>query len=406
MKVGDFEQGKFFFQSALPLIFLVLIFYINFSSRIIVAPLLPLIKEKMGISSSQAGSIFFFITIGYFFSFTLSGFLSAKISHRRTIVFSACAIAVCLIMMAFADSFVQFSLAVFLLGSASGLYLPSGIVTITRSYPARHWGKVIAVHELAPNIATLTAPFVVAMTVEFFSVRDVLISAAVIALFAGFSFNRSVSGRDDILGTTPAFKTCKRLFLQKIFWIIVFLFSLAITTALGLYSMLPLFLVSEHGMSEVAATSLVGGARVSTLFMALAGGWLADRIGSFITMGAALFFSGIFSACIGITEQPWIDLMVMLQPVLAVTFFPAAFTLITRLCMDVSGDLVISMVVPSAYLVGGGLVPALMGYFADLGFFRHCFVVSGVIVASGVFPVFWLWKHTMKIKSDNGENIC
>jgi NNP family nitrate/nitrite transporter-like MFS transporter len=39
------------------------------------------------------------------------------------------------------------------LGFAAGFYLPSAIATITSLVDKRHWGKAIAIHELAPNLA-------------------------------------------------------------------------------------------------------------------------------------------------------------------------------------------------------------------------------------------------------------
>ena len=44
------------------------------------------------------------------------------------------------------------------LGLAAGLYMPSAIATITALVDQRHWGKAIAIHELAPNLAFFTGP--------------------------------------------------------------------------------------------------------------------------------------------------------------------------------------------------------------------------------------------------------
>ena len=46
------------------------------------------------------------------------------------------------------------------LGLASGFYMPSAIATITALFDRRHWGKAIAIHELAPNLAFFLGPFV------------------------------------------------------------------------------------------------------------------------------------------------------------------------------------------------------------------------------------------------------
>ena len=69
--------------------FLAGLFFLNFTSRVIFSPLLPVIEQEMGIAHAQSGSLFLFISVGYFFSVLSSGFVSARINHKRTIVLSS-----------------------------------------------------------------------------------------------------------------------------------------------------------------------------------------------------------------------------------------------------------------------------------------------------------------------------
>jgi len=48
-----------------PVVFLVVIFFINFIARVILSPLLPTIEKELGISHGEAGSFFFLISAGY-----------------------------------------------------------------------------------------------------------------------------------------------------------------------------------------------------------------------------------------------------------------------------------------------------------------------------------------------------
>jgi MFS transporter, NNP family, nitrate/nitrite transporter len=61
--------------------FLVGIFLLNFTSRIILSPLLPTIENELAISHGQAGFFFFLISAGYLFGLLGSGFLPRA---RRT----------------------------------------------------------------------------------------------------------------------------------------------------------------------------------------------------------------------------------------------------------------------------------------------------------------------------------
>ena len=70
------------------MVFLTVIFLINFIARIILSPLLPTIEKELGISHGQAGSFFFLISAGYVIGLLGSGFLASRSSHRITIVIS------------------------------------------------------------------------------------------------------------------------------------------------------------------------------------------------------------------------------------------------------------------------------------------------------------------------------
>ena len=69
-----------------PLLILTSIFFVNFISRIIPAPLMPKIEADLNISHAQAGSFFLLISIGYFVTLIGSGFFSARLTHRKTII--------------------------------------------------------------------------------------------------------------------------------------------------------------------------------------------------------------------------------------------------------------------------------------------------------------------------------
>jgi len=72
-----------------PLLLLTGIFFLSFISRIILAPLMPTIEQDLGIGHAEAGTLFLLISAGYFVSLLGAGFLSSRLTHRRTIIFSA-----------------------------------------------------------------------------------------------------------------------------------------------------------------------------------------------------------------------------------------------------------------------------------------------------------------------------
>ena len=91
----------------------------------------------------------------------------------------------------------------FALGFACGLYMPSAIATITSLIDRQHWGKAIAVHELAPNLAFFSAPFIAELFLTWLTWRAAL-GAAALALYAAlekFDFTQLNAAQD--LGARP-----------------------------------------------------------------------------------------------------------------------------------------------------------------------------------------------------------
>jgi NNP family nitrate/nitrite transporter-like MFS transporter len=154
--------------------------------------------------------------------------------------------------------------------------------------------------------------------------------------------------------------------------------------------MLPLYLVTEHGMSLDWANSLVGTSRISTLGMAFLGGWATDRFGSKPVMIGVFFVTGILTVLIGMVSTYWIAAVVFLQPVLAVCFYPAGFAALSTISTPENRNMAISLTIPVAFVLGGGVVPALIGIMADNGYFSWGISVSGALIMMGFFLLFFL----------------
>ena len=175
MAVPAGEYPKRFFlpfqQVLFPLIFLAVIFFLNFLSRIIFSPLLPLIEKELDFGHAVSGSFFLFISAGYFLAILFSGCVSSRIGHKWTIVLSTVATGFVLVVLGTCQALSSLRLALFALGMAAGLYLPSGLASITALVAPPYWGRGLAVHELAPNIGFVLAPLLAGVMVHVLSWR-------------------------------------------------------------------------------------------------------------------------------------------------------------------------------------------------------------------------------------------
>jgi len=109
-----------------PVFFLAVIFLINFTSRIILSPLLPTIERELAISHSQAGFFFFLTSGGYLVGLLSSGLFASRSTHRLAIIVSVAGVGIGMLTVAFATRLWLMRCGLFGVGFAAGLYLPSG----------------------------------------------------------------------------------------------------------------------------------------------------------------------------------------------------------------------------------------------------------------------------------------
>ncbi|HUT43420.1 MAG TPA: MFS transporter, partial [Desulfobacterales bacterium] len=173
-----------------PLLLLTAIFFFNFTARVVYAPLMPEIEANLNITHAAAGSLFFYISIGYFITLLGSGWIAASLNHRRTIILSSVVLGLTLIFTAFSSGLWTIRITLLLLGASAGLYLPSGIATLTALINPRHWGKAIAIHELAPNLGFVMAPLLSELIMMWFSWRAVPVMLGVTTILLGVTFTR------------------------------------------------------------------------------------------------------------------------------------------------------------------------------------------------------------------------
>ncbi len=372
-----------------PILILTSIFFLNFTARITPAPLAPRIESDLNLSHAETGTLFLFISMGYFITLVGSGFISSRLNHKRTIVASNTALGVALIGTAFCSGPWTMRLGLFSVGMAAGLYLPSAIATLTSLVPSQHWGKAIAIHELAPNLSFIAAPLISEAVLVWFSWREVFLVLGVMALIMSPVFVRYSRG-GDFKGEAPGFSALGQLFGNLSFWLMVILFSLGVISTLGLYTMLPLFLVSEHDIDRNAANTLIAFSRVPSVLMAFIAGWATDRMGPRRTLQIVLLIAGLMTLFLGMAYSSIIRVLVFTQPLIAVCFFPAGFAAMSLIVPSNLRNIAVSLIVPLAFVAGGGLAPIFIGFIGDEHSFALGIMICGGLIAIGSFFAGWL----------------
>jgi MFS family permease len=107
-------------------------------------------------------------------------------------------------------------------------------------------------------------------------------------------------------GEVPNVRTLRIILKGPSFWIMMVLLGLGIGASFGVYSMIPLYLVSEKGMDRSWANTLLGMSRISTSFMVLLGGWVMDRWGLKKTLQAVFMSTGLITILLGMAYGSWL----------------------------------------------------------------------------------------------------
>jgi len=381
-------------RSQLPvLLLLVLIFFVNFTARIIFSPLMPTIEADLSLTHSDAGLLFLLISFGYFIGMLGSGFLSAAVTHKKTISLSAIAVGLTLLPIAFSSNKWILLIGLFVLGLSAGLYLPSGLATLTSIINPRQWGKAIAVHEMAPNLGFVAAPLLAEIFMFWFSWRIILMFLGLTSLLVGLA-NARYARSGEFTGEPPKFGAIRTLVKQRSFLIMLVLFCAGIGSFFGIYTMLPLYLVTEQGMDREMANTLVAISRIPGLVIVFVAGWATDRFGPRRTLVWIFLLTGLLTAGLGISTGFWTSVLVFLQPMIAVCFPPAALVALSLIGPRETRNIAVSITIPFAFLIGGGLLPILIGILGDAGAFGLGIVmVGGFIILASILPRYLIFPR-------------
>jgi MFS transporter, NNP family, nitrate/nitrite transporter len=375
-------ESKAFLTILQPVFFLAGIFLLNFTARIILSPLLPTIENELAISHGQAGFFFFLISAGYLIGLLGSGFFASRTTHKLTIVVSSAGVGVALIAISFATNLSTVRVGLVALGFAAGLYIPSAIAAITSVIRQEHWGKAIAVHELAPNLAFFASPFIAELFLVWATWRVALGSLGAASILASLTYHYYGRG-GEFAGESPGSNAFGALLRVPAFWLMLTLFGLGVSSTIGVYAMLPLYLVNEQGMTPSWANTVVALSRIQGPFLGLLGGWVSDWLGPKRTIVVSLIFTGIATLLLGVVSGWWTSAVVLVQPLLAVWFFPAAFAALALITGPNSRNLAVAFTVPFGFMVGGGAIPTFIGLMGDAGSFAMGFVIAGSLITCG-----------------------
>ena len=370
-----------------PILFVTAVFYWTFVSRIIMGPLLPVIEKEMGWGHGQAGSIFLYIAVGYGVGLLFAGSVSSRLTHHRTLALSSALVGAALIALSRSSTVIGMRLELLLLGLPAGWYLPSGVAVLTDLASPENWGRTMAIHELGPNVGYITAPLIAEGLLQVFPWRGALAALGVLSVLTGLLFlllGRGGEGK----GEPPRWEMMRGILSTPTLWILIAFFTISIGASVGVYSMMPLFLVSEAGFERGWANTFIAISRISATILLFGAGLLTDRFGPKKAMTFYLSMTGLFTLALGFFhDSPWILPIFFLQATAGASLFPIGYTILSLTFPSPRRSSAVSLNFFFAFLLGGGLTPTAIGYWAEAFSFSSALMLLGIFFL-GLLPLF------------------
>jgi MFS family permease len=353
------------------------LWFLNFSTRTVLSPLLPIFEKELQITHALAGSVFLFLAVGYTSSLLVSNWITPRIGFKRSIATGFVILTGALLSLVFMKTYWGLGAIAFFLGFGGGLYLPCALPLLTSTIHPDRWGKAIAFHETAASSSLLAIPLLAAAALSLFHWKYlvVVLSGLCLAVTAVFLV-RSPDPRP----TEEGKSSFSRVLRRRDFWIMAILWSFASAGGLGLYNLIPLFLVNEKGISIDLANSIFGLSRIGGLVVTFLAGFLIDRIGVRRVLLLSLLASGFSITGIALADSfPLLVAMLVFQATFMPVFFPAALVTVSKLTNLGDRSAFAGATVAMGVVVGTGIVPTLLGTVADLWSFRSGMMVQGLL---------------------------
>jgi NNP family nitrate/nitrite transporter-like MFS transporter len=276
------------------------------------------------------------------------------------------------------------------LGVCAGVHLPSSLATLTATVRREDWGKALSIQQLGPPLSLVSGPLLAALFLSWFSWNETLLWIAGLIAVLGLAFLIFTPGVGNFPGDPPNPSLIKPVLSTRSFWVMMFLFALAMGAQVGVFTMLPLYLSEERGMTLGSANTLLGLANAAPLITVFLSGWLTTRIGEKKSIALFTLLTGVATILVGLTSGVALKVFVVLMAALAVCIFPPAFASLSRIVQPNYRSLAAAFCSPTAFIFGGGLLPTALGYMGQAWSLSTGIIIIGAVIAVGSGAAFLL----------------
>ncbi|MBW2066742.1 MAG: MFS transporter [Deltaproteobacteria bacterium] len=350
-------------MNIIPLLIFWFLWFLNFSSRTVLSPLLPVIEDEFLVSHTLAGALFLFLSVGYTIAVFISGLLSIRVGYKRSIMLGFLVLVTSLFSLKYVFGYGYLAVCFFFVGAGTGIYIPCALPLLTLIFNPKNWGKAIAFHETAASFSILAIPILTALALEVVSWRFIFVMLSAACLVGVIIFLKFVPDLSEQRGEGTGLAVILR---RSDFWIMTAFWVTAAINAMGIYNIIPLFLIKEKGMAFDSANTLFGISRIGGLLVILLTGFLLDRYSLRKILAATFLIMGISTTGIALAPNHWLlAIMLVAQATISTMFFPVGMMAIASSTDSKERSVYTGVIVSISALFGIGIATTVLGALAD-----------------------------------------
>jgi predicted MFS family arabinose efflux permease len=258
--------------------------FLLLGARVVLPTVLPQVRTTFGIDNATAGLVVTLVWTSYALTQFPSGLLADRIGERATLVASAVASLLGLVVFALAPTFPLFVLAGIAFGLGSGLYATPRVTVLSKVFEDRT-NSALGVTFSAGNAGAAALPVVAGFVAVAAGWRAgfLLVVPAIALLVAGLWLHvpRAPGDGDGGLDAPPR-EVARRLrdvVTHRAFLLSLFSMTLVLFTYQGITAFLPTYLIEVKGFSPTTAATLYGTFYATGAVSQYLLGAVADRLG-------------------------------------------------------------------------------------------------------------------------------
>jgi MFS family permease len=306
--------------------------------------------------------------------------------HKRLVVAGSWALCLLTIVLQWVESYPAFHVLLFFTGVSLGVYLPAILPIITETYESRQWGRVIGIHDSAASFSIFVVPLFITYGLHFLPWKRLILLFGAAALLLPFLFWKISIEPRQIRKTDQV--GYRQLLRNRNLWILGFLWVCSASCCMGLYSILPLYLVKERGIAFDAANTMLGLSRAAGILVTISAGFLADRFGYQKVIRWCLLSTGLSTVAFSlVTGMPMILILLVFQAVVSVVYFPIGLAAVSDLFSVTERSMATGLVVSFGVVFGMGGTPFILGVIADHLNFQVGILGIGVLASLATLSV-------------------